>query len=841
MNKNRLTLVLSRGWMNKMAVVFLLLLATSFIFATVQTNCVYFPRLSGNYIATQVSLAPGDFTMEAWVYPMEPLMGGDPDRLEIFGGHLGGLGNSGYDFGTNVSRNVVFRNRTSAGVTITTGNATLPLFTWSHVAVIWGTGGTSPNGIYINGVFDQAINLVLDSPLPVLGFKLGQDSIVLNLYKGRMDEFRHWSCKREQADIVANMNLSLTSPQPNLLQSYPFSEGSNTVTRNYAVPMNPGQFAMLGNSIEWVGSPTPPTVTTQAATLVSEDSATLNGTLIYVGSDYPWLGFVWNTTGNPTITSPMVDPYQYWGPVNTTGPFSYSLTGLTAGQTYYVRAFGSNNGGLAYGGEISFTTTSSGLSAPIATAATAITTGGFTTNWNEVAGASSYRLDVSTEADFGSFVTGYNDLNVGNVSTYAVTGLAAGSLYHYRVRAANATLTSPSSNAVSATTLAAYNVNISTGNISGVRIYSNLADYGIDPAMPIVLAAGYTGTFSAEKDNYVFSLMPGSDSNIINNLDSGRNITFNGTFIYTDPAGFQYTADSDIPLDAQPGNLAGLTVPIPVATPPDANVVVFTGSTNTDIKIDLPAGSWFVLAYYDDPLDGGLGWHRSSSYPQNGPGFVTFANLPFGANNEIPVIISNQDVTLPVVLSSFNAVLTANLNVNLTWVTESETDVRGYNVFRSGNGNIAEAQRINPIIIQATNTTQQHIYSFTDAEVEVGGTYYYWMENVDMNGMTGLHGPRSVTVTGNTAPVLPESSVLNNIYPNPFRSGQTSNISISVKDGDIGTVTIYNFRGQAVKSFEVAPGNHNLTWNGHNYGSGIYFVKLSTNSVNSVKRLVIIK
>ncbi len=745
MNKNNLTSVLYRGWMNKTAVVLLLLLTTGLIFATVQTNCVYFPRLSGNYISTQVPLQAGDFTMEAWVYPMEPLIGGNPDRLEIFGGHLGSIGNSGYDFGTNVNRNVIFRNRTSTGVTVTTGNAPLPLFQWSHVAVIWGIGGTSPNGIYINGVFDQSIDLILDDPLPALGFKLGEDAQVLNLYKGRMDEFRHWNCKREQADIVANMNLSITSPQPNLLQSYPFTEGQYTVTRNYAVPMSPGQFAMLGSSVQWIGSPTPPTVTTQAATLVGEDSATLNGTLSSVGSDYPVIGFVWNTTGNPTYAYPMVDPYHYWGPVNTTGPFSYSVTGLTPGQTYYVRAWGANGGGFGYGGEISFTTTSAG-----------------------------------------------------------------------------------------------YNINISTGNIDGVRIYTGTTNYGIDPILPIVLPAGYNGTFQAEKENYVFSLAPGSNSNIINNLNSDRNITFTGTFIYADLAGYIYTADPNIPLDVQPGSLETLTVPLPLNPLPSAKVMVFTGSHGTDLKIDLPAGTWYVIAYYDDPSDGGLGWHRSSSYPQNG-GFTTFANLPFGTNNEIPVIISSEDATLPVELSSFTAVLTANMYVNLVWVTESETHVLGYNVYRSEDDMVNNASRLNTDIITATNTSEQHVYSMSDAEIETNHTYYYWVENVDFNGGNVLHGPQRVKITGNPTPVLPDISTLNAVYPNPFRDGQTNNISVSVKAGDFGKVTIYNVRGQMVKTFDVGEGNHSLTWDGKGCGSGIYFAQMSTSVTNVTKKIIKIK
>src|SRR5262249_40564297 len=64
--------------------------------------------------------------------------------------------------------------------------------------------------------------------------------------------------------------------------------------------------------------------------------------------------------------------------------------------------------------------------APVATAATSITTTSFTANWNSSAGATDYHLDVSTSNTFASFVTGYQDLDVGNTLSQSVTGLSAG-------------------------------------------------------------------------------------------------------------------------------------------------------------------------------------------------------------------------------------------------------------------------------------------------------------------------------------------------------------------------------------------------------------------------------
>src|SRR6266540_3074379 len=58
----------------------------------------------------------------------------------------------------------------------------------------------------------------------------------------------------------------------------------------------------------------------------------------------------------------------------------------------------------------------------------------FMATWGSVSGAKGYVLDVSTSNSFSSYVDGYHDLDVGNVSGRVVTGLSPGRTYYYRVR-----------------------------------------------------------------------------------------------------------------------------------------------------------------------------------------------------------------------------------------------------------------------------------------------------------------------------------------------------------------------------------------------------------------------
>ncbi len=61
----------------------------------------------------------------------------------------------------------------------------------------------------------------------------------------------------------------------------------------------------------------------------------------------------------------------------------------------------------------------------------------FTANWNTSTDAFGYYLDVDDNSDFSSPLAGYNNLDVGNVTSYDVTGLTCGNTYYYRVRAYN--------------------------------------------------------------------------------------------------------------------------------------------------------------------------------------------------------------------------------------------------------------------------------------------------------------------------------------------------------------------------------------------------------------------
>ena len=81
-------------------------------------------------------------------------------------------------------------------------------------------------------------------------------------------------------------------------------------------------------------------------------------------------GFVWSFTENPTLNNSTID----LGSTETLGAFDHSLTGLTAGTKYYIRAYALNGNGEFYGKQMSFTTLSFDIPSVITRNADSIST-----------------------------------------------------------------------------------------------------------------------------------------------------------------------------------------------------------------------------------------------------------------------------------------------------------------------------------------------------------------------------------------------------------------------------------------------------------------------------------
>jgi hypothetical protein len=226
------------------------------------------------------------------------------------------------------------------------------------------------------------------------------------------------------------------------------------------------------------------------------------------------------------------------------------------------------------------------------------------------------------------------------------------------------------------------------------------------------------------------------------------------------------------------------------------------------------------------------------------PGITAVRNEPLftilglsGFSDFVPA--GDIDNPLPVELSSFTAVQTAENAAQLDWITQSENNLLGYNIYRNITDDAQSSIQVNPLLIEGMNTSQEQSYSFTDADVLFEQTYYYWLESVALGSGTELFGAISLTVETQLTPELPTVTQLNSAYPNPFNPITT--IEFDVKKGETGMFSIFNIKGQLILSEKYEPGSYNYKWNADKYSSGVYFYRLKTNSFSEVYKMLMLK
>lgn len=201
--------------------------------------------------------------------------------------------------------------------------------------------------------------------------------------------------------------------------------------------------------------------------------------------------------------------------------------------------------------------------------------------------------------------------------------------------------------------------------------------------------------------------------------------------------------------------------------------------------------------------------------------------------------------SLPVELSAFDAHVLDGA-VNLTWATESEKNSWGFNVYRSLRAE-TDYERINGEMIEAAgNSTTHREYAFMDSRVESQTTYYYKLQQLDINGAVRWYGPLSVTVT--QAPsAAPEQFVLYENYPNPFNPSTT--IQYDVAEASVVTLEIFDITGKRVKTLvndDKAAGSYSVVWDatdsaGRIVPNGAYVYRLRAGSLQFVNKLMVLK
>jgi hypothetical protein len=226
--------------------------------------------------------------------------------------------------------------------------------------------------------------------------------------------------------------------------------------------------------------------------------------------------------------------------------------------------------------------------------------------------------------------------------------------------------------------------------------------------------------------------------------------------------------------------------------------------------------------------------------PPEGELIEGYPNIKFDFKEDQP--------PLPVELTSFFATISNQNKVNLNWVSQTETGLIGYYVLRETENNLSNANVISPLI-NASNTSQPKAYMYTDTELDVSGTYYYWLQYNGLDGTTGFNGPIEVKyeANSNSSGDIPLVTSLDNVYPNPFNP--IAYIPFSLETQSEVKINIYNTRGQIVKTFDLGTqekGHHRIIWdgsdnNGSLCGNGIYYLVMQAGKTQCQRKAVLMK
>ena len=185
---------------------------------------------------------------------------------------------------------------------------------------------------------------------------------------------------------------------------------------------------------------------------------------------------------------------------------------------------------------------------------------------------------------------------------------------------------------------------------------------------------------------------------------------------------------------------------------------------------DLSANEWYFIAGTRDAVSGKHEISRNGVSCESGTwldtpcqddNFIGIAHIPnpfyssstfyHGVIDDIRIynralsaseIQTLYEYSTLITLSTFTAAPSHD-KVIIRWTTDAEIDNAGFNLYRA-DGEDGEYVRINDDLIPAQGSPSQGAdYEFTDNNVQNRQTYWYMLEDVDVNGVAVQHGPVS--------------------------------------------------------------------------------------------------
>ncbi len=197
----------------------------------------------------------------------------------------------------------------------------------------------------------------------------------------------------------------------------------------------------------------------------------------------------------------------------------------------------------------------------------------------------------------------------------------------------------------------------------------------------------------------------------------------------------------------------------------------------------------------------------------------------FKANHFSEFIFHEPYSALPVELISFNGKL-INGKTKLEWKTDSEENVNGFEIEKSGDTKDWEKIRFTP----ANNSPSEYI-AWDNEPFE--GMNYYRLKIFDFDGSFEYSNIINV--------VLENNHSIGEIIPNPVKKDFSLGVNI-IRDTKIN-VQIYNNLGQILfaRSQSINSGESMLSFSTNEFSNGIYWIKITMDGENHIRKFEVLK
>ena len=259
--------------------------------------------------------------------------------------------------------------------------------------------------------------------------------------------------------------------------------------------------------------------------------------------------------------------------------------------------------------------------------------------------------------------------------------------------------------------------------------------------------------------------------------------------------------------------------------------------TNTlyDVQFTSPSTGWLsgTTGGVMYTLNDGATWTIADKFPSNQTTYEMsiFGNRIWTCGGNGNILRGYSDPTVPVELASFTAEVIDG-SIELNWQTITENNNAGFNIERKSEN--SDWQLIGYIQGNGT-TTNVNNYSFVDAS-PFNGVNFYRLKQIDFSGTYDYSDIIEVDFG------VPSQYTLGQNYPNPFNPSTT--IKYSIANAGPVQLIIYNTLGEQMMILlneNQLPGNFELTIDGSDLSSGVYFYQLRAGDFIATKKMILLK